>query len=72
MDIVTSRATPIKTNALVRKNMSMTRQTYGESSGVRSAGPGTFDFNNENRKNNPASVYYQIVKNPANYPVAYS
>ena len=53
MDIVTSRVTPIKTNALVRKNMSTTRQGYEESSGARSAfGGSAFDFNNENRRNN--------------------
>ena len=50
-DIVTSRATPIKTNSLVRKNMSTSRQPYGHSPTLRSAV-------NYKDPSNPSNLYY--------------
>lgn len=56
-EIVTARATPIKSHALVRKNMSTTRSCYGQS-------PMTLNGAKEYQDpNNPSALYYQVVNN---------
>jgi hypothetical protein len=58
---VTSRETPIKSNAMARKNVSTTRKhgNYAQSPALR----GAVDYKDPN---NPTNLYYQLVNNMSN------
>lgn len=59
-EIVTARATPIKTNTLVRKNMSTTRSSHQYGCSPSGVLRGAVDYQDPN---NPSALYYQLVSN---------